>query len=363
MVAIGIRQAPRQAEVWWKNGTRGLGVAKRSDVRDRNESRSGVDLMHRYTVFGLNFASDVEFPHLLQGDGAEEFVIYIGRVAAQPPAELSNFVAAYWWSEDSFCLRWTDVATCQVRGTDEIIIDIAPGAEMARVVQFVLGPAIGALLHLRGVFALHASAVEIGGRAVLFIGDKGQGKSTLAAKMYDRGHGFISDDIVPITLLGDQFVVSPAYPQVKLWPDAIESMGRDPESLPRLSDLFDKRSELLEERFRRDPLPLAAIYQLRTTERGLKIERLVPQKALMALMQNIYAVRFGDVLFKASDTKMLTMSAEIVTRAPLMRLNRPSSLAMLDQGAKLVEEQVFGGSFQDIEAATAAESEAIPATF
>ena len=116
-------------------------------------------------------------------------------------------------------------------------------------------------------------------------------------------------------------------------------------------------------RFAVDGLPLGAIYQLRTTERGLKIERLGPQKALMALMQNIYAVRFGDVLFKASDTNMLTMNAEIVTRAPLMRLNRPSSLAMLDQGAKLVEEQVFGGSFQDIEAITAAaESEAIPAT-
>ena len=118
--------------------------------------------MHRYTVFGLNFASDIEFPHLLHGVGAGEFVIHVGPVAAQPPAELSNFVAAYWWSEESFFLRWTDVATCQIRGTDEIIVDIAPGAEMARVVQFVLGPAIGALLHLRGVFALHASAVEVG---------------------------------------------------------------------------------------------------------------------------------------------------------------------------------------------------------
>lgn len=312
--------------------------------------------MHLYTVFGLNFASDIEFTHLLSGEGAGEFVIRVGPVGARPPSELSDLLASYWWSEESFCLRWKDVATCQVLGPDEIIIDIAPCADMARVRQFILGPAIGALLHLRGVFMLHASAVEISGGAVLFVGGKGHGKSTLAATMYDRGHGFISDDIVPITLLEDQLLVSPAFPQIRLWPDAVESMGGNPKALPRVSELFDKRYRLLGQRFRRNPLPLAGIYQLHTTEGEFNIEKLAPQEALMALFQNIYVARFGDVLLKPSDTAMLKMSAEIVRRAPLMRLNRPSSLTMLDLGAKLVEEQVSSGSFQDIGPTTAAES-------
>ena len=320
--------------------------------------------MHRYTLFGLTFASEIEFPHLLSGEGECEFVIHKGAVAAQPPPELSNLVASYWRSEGSLFLRWTGVATCQVLGTNEIVVDVPPCSDMARVGQFIVGPAIGALLHLKGVFMLHASAVEMGGRAVLFVGGKGHGKSTLAATMYDRGHGFISDDIVPITLLEDQLLVSPSYPQVRLWPDAIESMGRNPESLPRLSELFSKRYRLLEERFQQSPLPLAGIYQLRATGDELNIERLEPQDALMALLQNIYVARFGDLLLKPSEGSMLKMSAEIVRRAPLMRLNRPSSLAMLDRCAKLVEEveeQVSGGCFQDIGPTTAAESDVITA--
>ena len=317
--------------------------------------------MHRYRSYGLNFASDIEFPHLLSGVGASEFVIHYGSIAAEPPARLSDFVASYWWSGESFCLRWKDVATCQVLGANEIVVDLAPGAEMARVVQLVLGPAIGALLHLRGVFALHASAVEIGGRAVLFIGNKGRGKSTLAAKMYDMGHRFISDDIVPITICEDQLLVSPGYPQLKLWPDTIRAMGRNPESLPRLFGKIEKRYRILEERFQGSPVPLAGIYHLRETEHEVRIEKLGPQEAFMTLQQNIYAARFGDVLFKPTDTTMLDMSAEIVRRAPLMGLNRPSSLALLDLGAKLVEEQVSVGSFQDTETTSAAESEPIPA--
>ena len=77
----------------------------------------------------------------------------------------------------------------------------------------------------------------------------------------------------------------------------------------------------------------------------------------MALLQNIYVARFGDVLLKPSDTNMLKMSAEIVRRAPLMRLSRPSSLSMLDTSAKLVEEHVSGGAFRKIRPTAVAESE------
>ena len=79
------------------------------------------------------------------------------------------------------------------------------------------------------------------------------------------------------------------------------------------------------------------------------------------MLQNIYVARFGDLLLKPSDTAMLEMSADIIRRTPMMRLNRPSSLDMLGLGAKLVEELVSGGSLQDIGPATTAESEVIPA--
>lgn len=48
---------------------------------------------------------------------------------------------------------------------------------------------------------IQASAVEIGGRALLIEGPPGSGKSTLALALIDRGAGLIGDDAV--TLAGD----------------------------------------------------------------------------------------------------------------------------------------------------------------
>jgi hypothetical protein len=48
----------------------------------------------------------------------------------------------------------------------------------------------------RGFAALHASAVEIGGRAAVFAGTSGTGKSTMAAALGARGHRYLADDFV-----------------------------------------------------------------------------------------------------------------------------------------------------------------------
>ncbi len=50
------------------------------------------------------------------------------------------------------------------------------------------GPGHGLLLHLRGMLVLHASAIGVGDQAVVFMGDKGAGKSTTAAAMIAAGH-------------------------------------------------------------------------------------------------------------------------------------------------------------------------------
>jgi len=47
---------------------------------------------------------------------------------------------------------------------------------------------------------LHASAVAIGGRAVLLTGASGRGKSDLALRLIDRGAVLIADDQVQLTV-------------------------------------------------------------------------------------------------------------------------------------------------------------------
>ena len=72
---------------------------------------------------------------------------------------------------------------------------------------------------------LHASAVHVNGKAVLFCGPSGAGKSTLAAALAQRGYPLVTDDLCAITLApGAPPMVHPDGRQLKLWAQAIERL-------------------------------------------------------------------------------------------------------------------------------------------
>ncbi|MEE4199361.1 HPr kinase/phosphorylase [Erythrobacter sp.] len=56
---------------------------------------------------------------------------------------------------------------------------------------------------------IQASAVEIGGRAVLVEGPPGSGKSSLALALIDRGARLIGDDGVRLSREGDTLIAAP----------------------------------------------------------------------------------------------------------------------------------------------------------
>ena len=71
---------------------------------------------------------------------------------------------------------------------------------------------------------LHASAVRVGGKAVLFCGTSGAGKSTIAAALAQRGYPLITDDVCAIAAEGAAPLVYPDGRQLKLWAHAIERL-------------------------------------------------------------------------------------------------------------------------------------------
>jgi hypothetical protein len=56
---------------------------------------------------------------------------------------------------------------------------------------------------------MQASAVVIGGRALLIEGPPGSGKSSLALALIDRGAGLLGDDAVTLARVGDRLIASP----------------------------------------------------------------------------------------------------------------------------------------------------------
>ena len=301
-----------------------------------------------YSAYGLGIHSALPLPELVAGEAGEEVVIRLGQVE-RLPSSLDAWGRGFWATAEEACYFREDTGAFLARRGREIIAEPASGVEEHVLRLFILGPALALLLHQRGRLILHASAVEVDGGAVAFTGPSGWGKSTSAAVMHSRGHGMVADDITVIDVGTECPTVFPGFPQLKLWPEALVSLGEVPETLPRLHPLLDKRAHRVIREFSRRPLPLRCIYVL-AGGAAPAIEPLPPQEALRELMQHWYGTRFGVELLRPSGpSAFFRQCANLANRVTVCRLARPYSLPTLPDVARLVEEHLA----RDVRLATA----------
>ncbi len=138
----------------------------------------------------------------------------------------------------------------------------------------VASSAICLLLALRGDLVLHASAIESGGRAVLFCGPTQRGKSTLARALGEAGRRLLGEDGIAIEL-GDG--VAMAFPGAR----GVRVRRRDENGRVR-TDLVADPGEGAP-----PPRPVAAVVLLGERGAGLEVERLEPARALALLTPNL----------------------------------------------------------------------------
>jgi hypothetical protein len=187
--------------------------------------------IHHYHLFGLAVASEVELSDLapVAPHAAPDVVITRGTVDGAGAADHVPLPI-----EHGSVLKIEDVATFAITLGSRIVVDAAPDVPARNVRLYLLGSAMGMLLHQRGLLPLHANAVEIDGRAVAFMGRSGAGKSTLAAWFHDNGHRVLSDDVCVVRFAADgRPLASAGLPRLRLWRDAVERSGRETARLPR----------------------------------------------------------------------------------------------------------------------------------
>jgi hypothetical protein len=296
--------------------------------------------VYSYTAYGLGIRSTLYLPELVPEDIAPEVILRLGEIR-QGGLALDTDGTGFWAAADEAVRYLPGIGTFWIRGGREIIVDPAPGVEEQVLRLAILGPAFAVLLHQRGRFVLHASAVASSGSAVVFAGGSGWGKSTLAAALHARGCSMVSDDVTAIVVGGEHPIVLPGFPQFKLWPEAVESLGGLPETLPRLHPSFEKRARHVAHGFNRDHLPLRRIYVLAEGSEPA-IEPLQPHEALLELLRHWYGSRFGDRLLQANGAAVthLHQCAALANCVPIHRLRRPPPIRALFDLAGLVEDDL-----------------------
>src|SRR5216683_295679 len=143
--------------------------------------------------------------------------------------------------EDEIVLEWRGVGRFTIRPHHGVKVEPAREAAATVVREFLQGPVAAVRLRQRGFLVLHGSAVTLNGRAVVFCGGSGWGKSTLAAALHRRGHPLLVDDYAAIRVGVRRPSLYIGPPVLKLWPDSARVLGFDAAALPRVHPLADKR--------------------------------------------------------------------------------------------------------------------------
>jgi len=300
--------------------------------------------MYHYVAYGLGIGSELQLPELMSrtaqhGAVSGEVVVRVGPVRRLPKVDVAG--VGFWATADEACHVLEQVGAFLVRGGREIVVDPVPDVEERLLRLSLLGPAMGLLLHQRGMLVLHASVVARGGEAVAFLGKNGWGKSTIAGALYAKGYDVVADDVAAIGIDPEGSIVFPGFPQLKLWPEAATLLGEIPERMPLLHPGFDKRGWHAGRGFSTEGRRLERIYVL---EKGPApaLEPLEPRQAWFELMSNWYGNRFGPGLLQAGGSAALHLRqcVALASRVSMYRLRRSGGPSTLLHLADLVHEDL-----------------------
>lgn len=236
---------------------------------------------------------------------------------------------------DRLVAEWLGRARLSVAhdGSDVVFVP-EPGADRAEIEKLRRGAVRLLLAHLTGATPLHGSAVALDGRAIVFVGGTGQGKSTLAATFCDlAGASLLSDDAVVIEKRGNAHRVIAV--EETHWLDAASARA-----LGRPDDFQAEKIALAPRRADVSDAPLAMVVHLAFTERAdARLVEVVGLEAVGGLLSQLTRFVVDDPTIARRDLASL---AELVEHTRIGRLERPRRLDLLRESVDVVITALHG---------------------
>jgi hypothetical protein len=245
---------------------------------------------------------------------------------APPPgrilAEISEDGFGFWLAEtrddpERWTLRYAGICEATLDRRQRVItVCRSYGADPGLLRIFLEGNILAHALAADGLLALHASAVEVDGRALAIIGPSGMGKSTLAALLCAAGAGLVSDDVLRVDSGDPGPMCFPGTRALRLRPAAASlAAGIDTTAV---DETADGRTKVVPTRRADAPLPLASAI-LPEPSREAKTLEMMRLAAIDGLKQLISHPRL--VAWRAPEQigRLFQLTAEV---APGLRIYR-----------------------------------------
>lgn len=291
--------------------------------------------MYYYTAYQLTFASSFPLPEFTETLHSEPY-IQISKIAESVDNVANDGKVVVKKMPDGISIDWNGIGRYDIYNGSEVFISPRQNVshEVSRIPLFSV--VLAAILQQNDIFVLHGSAVEINGKATIFLGGKGFGKSSLTAALINRGHNLISDDVTAISFCCGSLKVLPGIPIIKLWPDTIRAIGFDVHHNRALYPGITKRLCTIREKFYKQSLPLGSIFILGYGD-TLEIKELKVSKKLLFLSVFHYFSHFRTAFSDNTHCKILNQCNEIAAQTDMYKFIRRVDLREIEGACRIVE--------------------------
>lgn len=304
--------------------------------------------VHEYCAYGVSIRSDVPLPlpqarqpalFELEIRSSKEPIARSVRQAIEMEQDLTSVFDVGSLSDGSHYVGLRGVGDILVAVDGRSIVCYRfPQSNSESFNVYLLAQALSFALVKNGFEPLHATAVVVAGRASVFLGDCGFGKSTLAAAFLQAGHRLLTDDLLVLRASQDKLFAYSGSPRIKLFPEMAQScLGDGLCGVPMNPQTNKLIIPLDESRVSFGARPVGAIYALappdEVTQRELRIAPISEREAFV----NLLASTFNYVILDSSRLRSQFEATRAIARRRIVRrLSYPRSLEYLPLVVKAV---------------------------
>jgi len=308
-----------------------------------------------YNIFGLHARSDLELMHLypVKESSKIEVNFQSKKIRKPSPHKVEHpSTGIRKIKKDYFYLEIHDVGIFEVfgpkNGTTNVFYQMINPDKKITFFNWLFGSVIAAVLHLNDKMIIHSSATVFQDKLHLFCGQSGIGKSTIAAKLFEKGYPIFSDDKTVISWnkkLGE-FEAEPSLPIMRLWVNSIDNI-KDQSILQKglqLSQEEEKFQFLIKEKNQiKEKKTIAKIFVIRnvSSELILKCKKLQGNRKIQAIKNQIFRLNF---LFKFEKSLMVqSFVQKLIQQCDVHVVRRPDGTS-IDEFTNFMENLIVSGA-------------------
>jgi hypothetical protein len=222
------------------------------------------------------------------------------------------------------------------------------GAGQEDIELWLFGLVMSFVLQSRGIFTLHAAAVNYDGEAIAFLGSNRYGKSTLAFYFAQRGHPVITDDVLPIMKRNDQLLAHPGSPSMNLWSQTLEQLAPAHVAISKCGAPVNKRRYAIE-RLKLlqccSAVLLQKIYFLQPKEPdGGDPVRIDPVGGAQAMIDLLAYTRANSMIELSAQERLLKTYSRLLSQASIRRLTYARGFEHLPKIYEAIQQDKVRGS-------------------